>query len=64
MAAFLGDDDSVTCVVVVNDAGQYSIWPPDRDVPAGWHTTGFSGSRSACLIHIDENWTDPTALRT
>ncbi|WP_202034938.1 MbtH family protein [Streptomyces albus subsp. chlorinus] len=64
MAAFLGDDDTVACVVVINDAGQYSIWPADMDVPAGWHGTGFSGSRAACLTHIDETWTDPVALHT
>lgn len=62
MASFLGDDDSVACVVVINDSGQYSIWPADRDVPAGWHDSGFHGSRAECLAHIDETWTDPVAL--
>ncbi|MFG2651371.1 MbtH family protein [Streptomyces sp. NPDC048436] len=64
MAAFLGDDDTVACVVVINDAGQYSIWPAGRETPAGWQGTGFAGSRAECLTHIDEIWTDPVAFHT
>lgn len=60
MTAFLGDDDSVACVVVVNDVGQYSIWPDDRDLPSGWRLAGFTGPRRDCLDHIDQIWTDPT----
>ncbi|MEV8319613.1 MbtH family protein [Streptomyces sp. NPDC059900] len=64
MATFLGDDDTVACAVVVNDAGQYSIWPAGQEPPPGWHGTGFAGSRAECLAHIDETWTDPVALHT
>lgn len=60
MAAFLGDDDSVPCVVVVNGRNQYSIWPAGRDVPDGWHAAGFTGPRSSCLEHIEAVWPDPT----
>lgn len=51
--------------VVVNDEEQYSVWPATRDVPAGWRTTGFTGTRAECLAHIDEVWTDmrPLSLR-
>ena len=61
MSAFLGDDDSTPCAVVVNGAGQYSIWPPDRPVPDGWRATGFTGTRAECLGHIEDVWPDPTA---
>jgi MbtH protein len=61
VATFLGEDDSVRCSVVVNDLGQYSIWPQERDVPAGWRTIGFNGSRDECLTHIETVWHDPTA---
>lgn len=44
--------------VVVNDAGQYSLWPADRDLPPGWSPDGFSGSEAECLAHIDRVWTD------
>ncbi|MGW7081641.1 MbtH family protein [Streptomyces sp. NPDC054871] len=64
MATFLGDDDTVACDVVINDAGQYSIWPARQEPPAGWHPAGFTGSRAECLAHIDETWTDPVALHT
>jgi MbtH protein len=51
--------------VVINDEQQYSIWPGNKPVPAGWQLTGFSGSKETCLAHIDENWTDmrPLSLR-
>lgn len=58
------DDGAVYCVVV-NHEEQYSIWPEDRDVPAGWHREGTTGSRRECLDYIDEVWTDirPLSLR-
>lgn len=51
--------------VVRNEEEQYSIWPEDRPVPAGWHRTGFAGDKPACLAHIEEVWTDmrPRSLR-
>lgn len=61
MPTFLGDDDSVACAVVVNDKGQYSIWPQDRAIPEGWRATGVSGPRDACLKHIASVWAEPTA---
>jgi MbtH protein len=44
--------------VVVNDEEQYSIWPTDRSIPAGWHSVGVEGAKSDCLAHIAEVWTD------
>jgi MbtH protein len=54
-----------TFVVVRNDEDQYSIWPTGRDIPAGWHDTGFDGAKDDCLAHIDQIWTDmrPRSLR-
>ncbi|GAA0493398.1 hypothetical protein GCM10009544_62260 [Streptomyces stramineus] len=51
--------------VVVNDEEQYSIWPTDQDMPAGWRATGTDGTKEECLSHIDEVWTDmrPRSLR-
>ena len=51
--------------VVVNDEDQYSLWPADRLLPAGWQAEGFTGSRQECLDHIDEVWTDmrPRSVR-
>lgn len=52
-------------VVVRNDEEQYSIWPRGRELPAGWHDTGFSGAKADCLSHVDTVWTDmrPKSLR-
>ena len=51
--------------VVVNDEEQYSIWPLDRETPAGWRDEGTQGSKAECLDHIEEIWTDmrPRSLR-
>lgn len=51
--------------VVLNDEEQYSIWPADRELPAGWRAEGTSGSEQECLEHIEQVWTDmrPASLR-
>ncbi len=57
--------DEPTFSVVVNDEGQYSIWPQYKDVPLGWRATGFAGLKENCLSHIEVVWTDmrPRSLR-
>ncbi|MGW0392171.1 GNAT family N-acetyltransferase [Streptomyces sp. NPDC003042] len=51
--------------VAVNDEGQYSTWPADRELPDGWKPTGFQGAKEECLSHIEEVWTDlkPLSVR-
>ncbi|MDP9612950.1 MbtH family protein [Streptomyces demainii] len=44
--------------VVVNDEEQYSIWPFDGELPAGWVDVGRSGDKAECLAFIDEVWID------
>jgi MbtH protein len=44
--------------VVRNDEEQHSLWPAGRALPAGWHDTGFTGTRDECLAHVDTVWTD------
>lgn len=58
-------DDDVTYQVLVNDEGQYSLWPADKEVPAGWTPDGMVGSKDECTAHVDEVWTDmrPRSLR-
>ena len=57
--------DDAEYVVVKNHEEQYSIWPTDRDPPAGWEVAGPSGTKDACLDYIEEVWTDmrPLSLR-
>jgi len=51
--------------VVVNHEEQYSIWPVEREIPAGWKPAGKEGLKSECLAYIEEVWTDmrPLSLR-
>lgn len=59
------DGDGRTYRVVVNHEEQFSIWPADRDLPAGWRDEGTTGLKEECVAHIDEVWTDmrPASLR-
>jgi MbtH protein len=51
--------------VVLNHEEQYSIWPADQPVPAGWREAGKTGTKDECLAYVDEVWTDmrPLSLR-
>lgn len=59
------DVDSTVYTVVANHEEQYSIWPKDRELPAGWRTVGKEGLKEECLAYIDEVWQDmrPLSLR-
>jgi MbtH protein len=59
------DEDTTVYKVVVNHEEQYSIWPEDRENPAGWRDAGKSGPKAECLAWINEVWTDmrPLSLR-
>ncbi|MEV8287848.1 MbtH family protein [Streptomyces niveus] len=59
------EEDNGTYQVLVNHEEQYSLWPADREIPAGWHAEGKTGSKADCLAHINEVWTDmrPLSLR-
>jgi MbtH protein len=58
-------EDTTIYKVVINQEGQYSIWPADRETPAGWRETGKTGQKQECLAYIGEVWTDirPLSLR-
>ena len=51
--------------VVSNDEQQFSIWPMEREPPAGWQRASDAGSRAECLARIGELWTDirPRSVR-
>lgn len=59
------DDSSSTYVALVNEEGQYSLWPDFKAVPAGWTIAKTACSRQECLDYIKEVWTDlrPLSLR-
>jgi MbtH protein len=60
----MGEDEQLY-VVVRNDEEQYSIWPADRAVPAGWQQRREPGTKEECLEFVRLNWTDmrPASLR-
>ncbi|EWC58228.1 MbtH protein [Actinokineospora spheciospongiae] len=47
-------------LVLVNHENQHSLWPFFARVPAGWAVTFGPDERTACLDHIERNWTDIT----
>lgn len=52
------DDENGIFYALVNDEGQYSLWPTFVDVPAGWSIVHGPGPRQSCLDYIEVNWTD------
>jgi MbtH protein len=52
------DDEEATFYALVNDEGQYSLWPSFADVPEGWEIVHGVESRQSCLDFIEKNWTD------
>ncbi len=52
------EDEDRLYQVLVNAEVQYSLWPNDFDVPAGWKIVHGPDSRQVCLSHIDSNWSD------
>jgi len=58
-------EDNTIYKVVVNEEGQYSIWPADRENALGWMDVGKQGTKRECLDYIETVWTDmrPLSLR-
>jgi MbtH protein len=52
------DDQDGTFLALVNDEGQYSLWPEYATVPAGWTISHGPAPRRDCLDHIEAHWTD------
>jgi MbtH protein len=55
------DNDRIY-MVVLNDEEQYSIWPAEKALPAGWKSAGKTGTKAECLQYIEEVWTDTRPL--
>ncbi|MDX3570884.1 MbtH family protein [Streptomyces bobili] len=52
------DDNEGRFLVLVNDEGQYSLWPSFAEVPGGWATAFPENTRQACLDFVESHWTD------
>ena len=55
------EDNSSFCVVV-NSEQQFSYWFADSQLPCGWESTGFVGTRAECLAEVENIWTDMRPL--
>jgi MbtH protein len=60
------EDENGTYCVLVNDEGQYSLWPTFLPRPDGWTVIGPESDRQSCLAWIERNWRDmrPNSLIT
>ncbi|MFE5556500.1 MbtH family protein [Streptomyces sp. NPDC056544] len=52
------EDESARYFVLTNEENQHSLWPAFAEVPAGWTVVHGEDGRQACLVYINENWTD------
>lgn len=55
-------DEDTDYLVLVNDEGQYSLWPAAAAVPDGWRSVLPAGSRKSSLEFVERNWTDMRPL--
>ncbi|MGW0330958.1 MbtH family protein [Streptomyces sp. NPDC003011] len=52
------EDDNAEYYVLVNEEGQYSLWPVFAEIPAGWDRAHGAAPRQECLDYVEEHWTD------
>jgi MbtH protein len=52
------DDPEGRFLVLVNDEGQYSLWPSFAEVPAGWNVALDETDRQSALDFVEREWTD------
>ncbi|MGE0992666.1 MbtH family protein, partial [Bacillus sp. GMa5/2] len=47
------ENDNYTYKVLINEEGQYSLWPAFLDVPIGWSVVYEEASRQSCLEYVE-----------
>ena len=52
------EDNEGSYCALVNEEGQYSLWPASTGIPAGWQVMSGPSTRKDCLEYIEANWTD------
>ena len=52
--------------VLINEEGQYSMWPSFLAIPKGWSVAFGEDSRKSCLDYINEKWTNlqPNSIKS
>jgi MbtH protein len=56
------DAETAEFIVLINEEGQYSLWPSFKTIPDGWSAVGPRGDKKECTDWIDTNWTDMRPL--
>lgn len=59
------EDPDGEFLVLVNDEGQYSLWPTFASVPAGWEVVYGPAGRKDANTYVDRTWSDmrPRSVR-
>lgn len=59
------ENENGTYLVLMNDEGQYSLWPAFLDIPSGWTAVYGEEGRQQCLDYINSRWIDmrPNCLK-
>ena len=52
------DDKDGKFFVLINDEGQYSLWPSFAEVPPGWEIVHGEASHDECEAFVNANWVD------
>ncbi|MEU3465659.1 MbtH family protein [Streptomyces sp. NPDC006733] len=52
------ENADATYLVLVNDEGQYSLWPQSVGVPGGWAVVLDRAPRQVCVEYIKAHWID------
>ena len=52
------EDADGTYLALINNEGQYSLWPAFVEVPDGWSVAHSQDTRQTCLDFINEHWID------
>jgi MbtH protein len=52
------EDPDGVYLVLVNDEGQFSLWPAFIEVPPGWDINFGQNTRQECLDYINDHWVD------
>ncbi|GFE23037.1 MbtH family NRPS accessory protein [Streptomyces sp. SID8375] len=56
------EDTEGRYLALVNDEGQYSLWPAFAEVPDGWKAALPETGRAEALEYIAAQWTDMRPL--
>jgi MbtH protein len=52
------EDGKTLYCALINDEGQYSLWPTSIEVPSGWKNAFGPSNRTDCLDYIETHWKD------